>query len=366
MTVTTHSIVRVVLLDEAAQERAGRVPVPARGREERGVERFGRLVRVRVRRDGRKVCLGLVELSRLEVHAAERGAQLAVRLRGRRRRRRRRRRLVMLLCGERLQQRRGGRKVLIILIRSWGPRDGNGAGSTVLYLDLDELRRGDQAYARRALVPHLVVRVDAGRARAAPAAAEERAEGVGVAVGVAGPVLDAGVDDVELEGEDVPEDVRARGGGRDPAQRAVQVRRLGRGLVEEAEAREGGEAEVPELCVFVSLVLVGVGHAGYTRLARGRGPLGLFRRSGRVPFGRGHASYWSSTENAVIVRPEREALTTRVWKSVLVHSPVRSRGGRLSGLDIYLVRSVVNGSVYDTQNRKIQHEVGKEKEKQKE
>jgi hypothetical protein len=44
------------------------------------------------------------------------------------------------------------------------------------------------------------------------------------------------------------------------------------------------------------------------------------------------------------------ALTTRVWKSVLVHSPVRSRWGRLSGLDIYLVRSVVNGSVYDTQN----------------
>lgn len=117
-TTTTHSIVRVVLLDEAAQERAGRVPVPARGREKGGVERFGRLGRVRVRRDGRKMRLGLVELSRLEVHAAERGAQLAVRLR--------RRRLV-LLCGERLQQRRGGRKVLqsvpFDLIRS-GSGDG--------------------------------------------------------------------------------------------------------------------------------------------------------------------------------------------------------------------------------------------------
>ena len=110
---TTHSIVRVVLLDEAAQERAGRVPVPARGREKGGVERFRRLGRVRVRRDGRKVRLGLVELSRLEVHAAERGAQLAVRLRGRRRRRRRRR--LVLLCGERLQQRRGGRKVLQLI-----------------------------------------------------------------------------------------------------------------------------------------------------------------------------------------------------------------------------------------------------------
>ena len=40
-----------------------------------------------------------------------------------------------------------------------------------------------------------------------------------------------------------------------------------------------------------------------------------------------------------------EALTTRVWKSVLVHSPVRSRCGRLSGLEMYLVRSVVKGSV---------------------
>ena len=120
----------------------------------------------------------------------------------------------------------------------------------VRHLDLDELRGGDQAHARRALDPHLVVRVEAGRAGAAAAAAEERAERVCVAVCVAGPVLDAGVDDVELEGEDVLEDVRARGGGRDAPERAVQVRRLGRGLVEQAEAREGGEPEVPELFWF--------------------------------------------------------------------------------------------------------------------
>jgi hypothetical protein len=123
-------------------------------------------------------------------------------------------------------------------------------GKLARYLDLDELRGGDQAHAPRALAPHLVVRVEAGRARAAPAATEERAERVCVAVCVAGPVLDAGVDDVELKGEDVLEYVRARGGGRDAPERAVQVRRLGRGLVEQAETREGGQAEVPELFFF--------------------------------------------------------------------------------------------------------------------
>lgn len=98
---------------------------------------------------------------------------------------------------------------------------------TALYLDLDELRGGDQAHARRALDPHLVVRVHAGAPRTAPAAAEERAESVGVAVCVAGPVLDACVDDVELEGKELLEDVRARGGGRDGRERAEEVRRFG-------------------------------------------------------------------------------------------------------------------------------------------
>jgi hypothetical protein len=97
----THGIVRIVLLDESAQERAGRVPLPPRRRQESGVERFGRLGRGRVCRHGCKVHLGLVELARLEIHAAERGAHLAVRVR----------RLV-LLRGEGLQQRGGGRKVL--------------------------------------------------------------------------------------------------------------------------------------------------------------------------------------------------------------------------------------------------------------
>ncbi len=50
------------------------------------------------------------------------------------------------------------------------------------------------------------------QAHAPPAPPEERAERVGVAVCVARPVLDARVDDVELEGEDMLEDVRARRG----------------------------------------------------------------------------------------------------------------------------------------------------------
>jgi hypothetical protein len=75
---TTHSIVRIVLLDESIQERASRFPVPTRGCEEGGVERFGRFGRIGVCCDCCEVCLGLVELSRLEVDATERGAQLAV------------------------------------------------------------------------------------------------------------------------------------------------------------------------------------------------------------------------------------------------------------------------------------------------
>ena len=43
------------------------------------------------------------------------------------------------------------------------------------------------------------------------------------------------------------------------------------------------------------------GRKGYTRLARGRGPLGLPGRSGHGPFGRVHASCSSSTEENVII-----------------------------------------------------------------
>ena len=89
------------------------------------------------------------------------------------------------------------------------------------------MRGGDEPHASAALDPHLTIRVDAGAPRAASAPAEERAERVGVPVSVAGPVSDAGVDDVELEGEDVLEDVRARRGGLDRSERAVQVRRFG-------------------------------------------------------------------------------------------------------------------------------------------
>ena len=114
-------------------------------------------------------------------------------------------------------------------------------------LCFDELRCGDEADARTTLDPHLAVDVEAGRARAPAAAPEEYAERVGVAVRVAGPVFDAGVDDVELEGEDVLEDVRARGRGHDGRERAEEVRLFGGDLVEEAEAGEGGEAEGPQL-----------------------------------------------------------------------------------------------------------------------
>ena len=69
-------------------------------------------------------------------------------------------------------------------------------------LDLDKVRGSDQANARAALDPYLAIGVETCAPRAASAPPEERAERVG------GPVLDARVDNVEVEGEDVLEDVR--------------------------------------------------------------------------------------------------------------------------------------------------------------
>jgi len=116
-------------------------------------------------------------------------------------------------------------------------------------LDLDKVGGGDQAYlyTRTALDPHLATGAETCAPRAAPTPTEEHAERVGVPVHITGPVLDTCVDDVELEGKDVPEDVLARGGALDSRESAEQVRRFCRGLVEEAEAGEGGEAEGPEL-----------------------------------------------------------------------------------------------------------------------
>jgi len=78
-----YGIVRIVLLYEPAQDLAGRNPVPARGRHKGGVERFGRFGHARVRGHDGKVGFGLVDLSGLEVHPAERRAQLAVSAAGR-------------------------------------------------------------------------------------------------------------------------------------------------------------------------------------------------------------------------------------------------------------------------------------------
>ena len=66
---------------------------------------------------------------------------------------------------------------------------------------------------------------------------------------VARPVPRARPQNIELEGDDALQEVRARGGGEAGrgVEDAEEVRALGGGLVEEAHAREGGEAEVPEL-----------------------------------------------------------------------------------------------------------------------
>jgi hypothetical protein len=98
---------------------------------------------------------------------------------------------------------------------------------TLTYFDLDELRSGDQGYARRALDPHLAVGVKTGDPRATSASAEERPERVCVSLCIARPVFDACVYDVEFEGEDVLEDVCPRCGGRDAAGRAREVGRFG-------------------------------------------------------------------------------------------------------------------------------------------
>jgi len=77
-----YGIVRIVFLYEPAQNIASRDPVPASGRHKGGVERFRRFGHVRVRGHDGKVRVGLVDLSGLEVHSAERRAQLAVRAAG--------------------------------------------------------------------------------------------------------------------------------------------------------------------------------------------------------------------------------------------------------------------------------------------
>jgi len=59
------------------------VPLPTCGRHKGGVERFGRFGYIRVRRHDRKVRFGLVDLSRLDIHSAESGTQLAVSAAGR-------------------------------------------------------------------------------------------------------------------------------------------------------------------------------------------------------------------------------------------------------------------------------------------
>ena len=124
---------------------------------------------------------------------------------------------------------------------------------------------------------------------------------------VCGPVFDAGVDDVELEGEEVLEDVRACGWGLDGRERAKEVGHFGGDLVEEAEAGEGGEAEGPELCrecQEVSFFWKGKKNVGVECLhsRRGRGPPGRFALCGREPFGRVLASCSSSTQ-VIVFRP---------------------------------------------------------------
>jgi len=65
---------------------------------------------------------------------------------------------------------------------------------------------------------------------------------------VASSVLDAHMNDIKLKGEDVLEDVRARGRGLDGCESAKQVHRFCQGLVEEVKAGKGREPEGPELC----------------------------------------------------------------------------------------------------------------------
>jgi hypothetical protein len=139
------------------------------------------------------------------------------------------------------------------------------------------VRGGDQAHARAALDPHLAIGVEPCAPRAASASPKE------------------GVDDVELEGEDVVEDVRARRGR---VERVEDVRRFCRGLVEEAQAGEGGEAQGPELCEEGRRLemrgCVRRKEMGCVRSRRGSRPLGSPARCGRVPSARVRANCSSS------------------------------------------------------------------------
>ena len=114
------------------------------------------------------------------------------------------------------------------------------------HLHLDELRGEDEADPRAALGPHARRGlVDLRGARLGLAAGEERGERVEVAHVVASPVLEARVEDLELEREHALEQEFARRGRLDSVQDREEVRAFGRGLVEETHARERGETEIP-------------------------------------------------------------------------------------------------------------------------
>ena len=61
------------------------------------------------------------------------------------------------------------------------------------------------------------------------------------------PIRTPRAEDLELEGEDAVHEPGAGGGRVDGVEDVEEVGAFGRGLVEEAQARECGEAKVPEL-----------------------------------------------------------------------------------------------------------------------
>ena len=120
--------------------------------------------------------------------------------------------LPLLLGDERLEQRGGGGVApdLTVSIAISAPliiwyKEKGGERRNV---DLDKVRGGDQHHACAALNLHLT-----RLALCVRRLHRRREERTGVTVQVINPVLDACVDDVELEGMDMLEEVRARGRG---------------------------------------------------------------------------------------------------------------------------------------------------------
>lgn len=149
---------------------------------------------------------------------------------------------------------RSGSRRFVAAVKSYIPapastsqEEGN-CKREIAYLHLNKLRRSNQRHPRPPLHPHPPIRLSPlppRPPRLPPTLPHQPRQRIHIPERIARPVFQTRVDDLELEGEEVLEDVGAGGGGLDGVKGCEEVCCFCGGLVEETEAGEGGDAEVP-------------------------------------------------------------------------------------------------------------------------